>query len=241
MEASNIRGLAIRIAGEIAMSPSPYEAIRKWRRIFEVSQVELANYMGVSPSVISDYESGRRHSPRTDTIQRILNSLFDIDQSRGGRIAKSLRRMMLPEMPPGVVLDIKEFSSPVRAKKITAAVEGEIVVGEGLMDREIFGYTIIDSVRAIVELRRDDFVRFYGLTSERALVFTGVATGRSPFVAIKVGGINPSLVVLHGPDLSKVDELGMRIARSENIPLILSRLPSVAELGEKLRGLGSEG
>jgi putative transcriptional regulator len=238
VEGSNVGGLGIRIAGEITMSPRPYEAIRKWRRIFEVSQVELANQMGVSPSVISDYESGRRHSPRADTIKRILDCLFEIDQSRGGRIAKSLRRMMLPEMPPGVILDIREFSSPIKAMDVVKAVEGEVVVGQDLLDREIFGYTVIDSVRAIVELKRDDFLRFYGLTSERALVFTGVATGRSPFVAIKVGGINPSLVIFHGPGLSKVDELGMRIAASEKIPVVISRLATVAELGDKLRKVG---
>lgn len=234
MEGSS-KGLAIRIAGEIVLSSHPYEAIRKWRRIFEVSQVELANQMGVSPSVISDYESGRRHFPRADTVKRILDCLFDIDQSRGGRVAKSLKRMILPEMPPGVILDIREFSSPIKARELVKAVEGEVVVGEDLLEREIFGYTVIDSVRAIVELRRDDFLRFYGLTSERALVFTGVATGRSPFVAIKVGGINPSLVIFHGPGLTRVDELGMRIAASENIPVVISRLATVTELGDKLR------
>ncbi len=238
MESSQTRGLAVRIAGEIVMSRNPYEGIRKWRRIFEVSQVELANHMGVSPSVISDHESGRRHSPRVDTIRRILYSLMEIDLSRGGRIVKSLRRMMLPEMPPGVVLDIREFPSPVKASELVEGIRGDVVVGENLLERQIFGYTVIDSVRAIVELRRDDFVRFYGLTSERALVFTGVASGRSPFVAIKVQGINPGLVVLHGRGLQKVDELGKRIADSESIPLVISRAPTVAKLIEDLRRIG---
>ena len=237
MEASKTRGLAIRIAGEIVMSQNPNEGIRKWRRIFEVSQVDLASHMNVSPSVISDYESGRRHSPRVDTIQRVINSLFEIDMSRGGRINKSLQRMMLPEMPPGVVLDIKEYSTPIAARELVRAVGGELIYGEDYLDREIFGYTVIDSVRAIVELRRDDFIRFYGLTSERALVFTGVTTGRSPFVAIKVGGINPGLVVLHGK-IDKVDELGRRIAESESIPLAVSRIPTVAKLIDQLRQIG---
>ncbi len=217
------------------MAPSPYESIRKWRGIFEVSQVDLAQKMGVSPSVISDYESGRRHSPRADTIQRILRSLIEIDIDRGGQTVKSLRRMMLPEMPPGVVLDMREFPSPVSAGDVVAGIEGQLIVGEQFLKRQIFGYTVIDSVRAIVELRRDDFIRFYGLTSERALVFTGVATGRSPFVAIKVGGINPGLVILHGERLDAVDELGKRIAQSENIPLAISRVSTVSRLIESLR------
>jgi putative transcriptional regulator len=157
--------------------------------------------------------------------------------SRGGRVINSLERMMLPEMPPGVVLDIKEYSTPVSVRDILNGVGGELIFGEDFLDREIFGYTVIDSVRAIVELRRDDFLRFYGLTSERAFVFTGVATGRSPFVAIKVGGINPGLVILHGK-IDTVDELGKRIAESESIPLAVSRTPTVAELIEQLRQVG---
>lgn len=238
METEDARRLAMRIAGEIVMSPSPSEGIRKWRRIFEVSQVELAGHMGVSPSVISDHESGRRHSPRVDTIQRILRSLIEIDLSKGGRIVKSLQRMMVPEMPPGVILDIKEFSTSISARRLADEIDAEVVVGAHLMDRQIFGYTVIDSLKAIVELNRDDFIRFYGMTSERALVFTGVASGRSPFVAIKVGGINPGIVVFHGRGLREADELGKRIAESESIPLIISRVPTVAKLIKCLQRIG---
>ncbi len=226
------------MAGEIVMSERLCEAIRKWRGIFEVSQVELACHMDVSPSVISDYESGRRPFPRVDTVRRIVQSLVEIDVARGGKVLKSLRRLVLPEMPPGVLLDMKEFSAPLKARALIDQIGGEVVFGEHLLDREIFGYTVIDSVRAIVELSRDDFIRFYGLTSERALVFTRVALGRSPFVAIKVGGINPGIVVLHGEGLQKVDELGRRIAESENIPLVIARAPTVEELVKRLRKVG---
>ncbi len=226
------------MAGEIVMSTSLAEVIRKWRGIFEVSQAELAGRMGVSPSVVSDYESGRRPSPRVDTIQRIVNALLEIDAGRGGRVTRSLRQMLAPEMPAGVVLDMREFGSPVRADRLVKGIGGEVIVGGNLLDRNLFGYTVIDSVRAIVELRRDDYIKLYGLTSERALVFTRVALGRSPFVAIKVGGINPGIVVLHGEGLREVDDIGKRIAEAEAIPLVISRLPSVAELIGLLRKLG---
>lgn len=52
-----------KIAGEITLSPDPGKAIRKWREEFGLSQHELAETMGISHSVISDYESGRRKSP----------------------------------------------------------------------------------------------------------------------------------------------------------------------------------
>ncbi len=237
MESEESRGLARKIAGEISTSPRPWEAIRKWRNIFDLSQADLAQAMDVSPSVISDYESGRRKSPRIDTIKRIIKALFETDLSRGGSTMKSLTRMVVPEMPEGVVLAIQEFSAPIQGNRLLEKVEGSVVVGEDFIDRDLFGFTVIDSVKAILELRSSDFMKFYGLTSERALIFTRVSTGRSPFVAIKVGGINPGLVVLHGANLSGIDQLGKRIAEKENIPVAISKCPTVEDLIDGLRSL----
>ena len=40
-----------------------------------------------------------------------------------------------------------------------------------------------------------DLVKAYGMTTDRALIFTNVSSGRSPMVAIKVTNLKPSLVV----------------------------------------------
>ena len=57
--------LAEKMAGEITLSEKPGECLKKWRLNFEVSQTDISNSLQVSPSVISDYESGRRKSPGT--------------------------------------------------------------------------------------------------------------------------------------------------------------------------------
>ncbi|MHA2374126.1 MAG: helix-turn-helix domain-containing protein, partial [Candidatus Thorarchaeota archaeon] len=61
--------LARRIAGEIALSDHPGKTMRVWRERFRLPQIVLADYLNISPSVISDYESGRRKSPGTTTIR----------------------------------------------------------------------------------------------------------------------------------------------------------------------------
>jgi putative transcriptional regulator len=66
-------------------------------------------------------------------------------------------------------------------------------------------------------------------------VFTGVTTGRSPMVAIKVMGITPGMVILHGGELKQVDPLGMKIAEILRVPLIVSKLTTVNDLLEGLR------
>ena len=89
-------------------------------------------------------------------------------------------------------------------------------------------------VAAVLGLSADDFRRLYGLTTERVLVFTGVTTGRSPMVAVKVIGITPGMVLLHG-GLKEVDPLAIKIAELLKVPLVVSRLPSVEALLEGLR------
>ena len=51
--------LAKRIAGEIVLSSSPGQTMRKWRGLLGVSQIEIAGVLELSPSVISDYETGQ--------------------------------------------------------------------------------------------------------------------------------------------------------------------------------------
>ncbi|MBU4201932.1 MAG: helix-turn-helix domain-containing protein, partial [Candidatus Altiarchaeota archaeon] len=52
-----------KIAGEIVLADAPGKSMRKWREIFGIKQNSLAQKLGISASVISDYESGRRKSP----------------------------------------------------------------------------------------------------------------------------------------------------------------------------------
>jgi putative transcriptional regulator len=93
-------------------------------------------------------------------------------------------------------------------------------------------------VKAILGLSPDDFRRLYGVTTERVLAFTGVSTGRSPMVAIRVMGITPGMVVLHG-ELKEVDQLGVKIAELLKVPLVISRIPTVEGLIAGLRKYAS--
>jgi len=50
--------LAEKMAGEITLSNKPGDVMKKWRLNFDVAQSDLSTFLDVSPSVISDYESG---------------------------------------------------------------------------------------------------------------------------------------------------------------------------------------
>lgn len=226
--------LSKRIAGEIVLSSNPGLTMKKWRTLLEASQVEVAEALDCSPSVISDYEAGRRRSPGSTFIRRFVKALIDIDEGRGGRYMQQLGRLTLS--PGDVFVDIREFATPVTMREIVEEVEGELLVGDDALDRNVFGYTIVDSIRAIQTLSGLDFYRIFGATSERALVFVGVSSGRSPMIAVKISPFKPRIVVLHGI-AKRIDPLAVSLARSENIPLAVSRLPTQDNLVAALLGL----
>jgi putative transcriptional regulator len=212
--------LAEKIAGEVCLSREPGQTIRKWREVFHVSQTDLAHALKVSPSVISDYESGRRKSPGTTTVARITHALLSLDEKGGGNVLRQYASMMETNE---AIIDIRELFVPTKASKLIEAIEGKVVTNEEHLDRELKGYTIIDSVKAITSLTSFDYAKIYGWSSERALLFTGISTGRSPMVAIRVHPMKPALIVYHRPE--KVDELALRLAKTESIPLVVTRIP----------------
>jgi len=219
-----------KIAGEITLSSEPGSTIRKWREIFEVSQTQLANHLQISPSVVSDHESGRRRSPGIGTIKKIIDSLIDIDRQNGGKILSKYTSMMNPGEG---IISISEYPKSVPGPEFVAAIEGRVLVAEThLKERRIQGYTLIDSIRAIASLGAADYVRVYGWSTERALVFSGIKYGRSPMVAIRVHPMKPAIVVYHKPE--EVDKLAYRLAEYENIPLVVTDL-ALPDLEKKLK------
>jgi putative transcriptional regulator len=107
MEEVRVR-LAHKMAGEITLSDTAGKTIRKWREIFKLSQKELADELRVNPSVISDYESGRRSSPGIKMVKKIVNALLNLDAKKGGENTLKMGAT-LTEAPLDVIIDIKEF------------------------------------------------------------------------------------------------------------------------------------
>jgi putative transcriptional regulator len=218
---SIVKALADKISGDIVFSDAPGRTIKKWRQIFEISQKELALKLGVSPSVISDYESDRRKSPGVNFIRKIIEAMLEIDKERGYRTISKYRDI-LSGFKLDVIIDMKEFDKPINVKSLAELINGVMLTK---FDKYINGYTIVDSIKAILSLNAYDFYKLYGYTTERALIFTRVSTGRSPMVAVRVANLKPTVVVLHGIDAEEVDEIAIKLAEIERIALISTQIP----------------
>lgn len=78
------------IAGAVVLSDNPPQQLKFWRKKFGVKQADLAKKMAITPSVLSDYEKGRRPSPGANFIKRYLQALYELAQSGGARPSPSV-------------------------------------------------------------------------------------------------------------------------------------------------------
>lgn len=191
--------------------------MRKWREELRISQKELAGFLKMSPSVVSDYESGRRRSPGIRTVRRMVEALLEIDRRSGRGVTKKYVVTLHDAIP-----SMAEFLEPVTASEFIGVIEGKFLAPPDPGRRAIHGYTVIDSLRAIATLDASDYPRVYGWSSERALLFTGVKYGRSPMVAVRTHFLKPAMVVYVRPE--NVDELALKLAQLENVILATTQV-----------------
>jgi len=223
--------LAEKIAGEITLSQNPGETLRKWRRNFGITQTDLSTYLGISPSVISDYESGRRRSPGIMIVSKIIDALLKIDENRGCNILRAYENLFGDILGLDAICSICEYPEPIRLSELAVKLDAVVIFGNTGIS--IWGYTIIDSVKAIVDLMPDQFQKIYGRSTARALIFTGVTSGKSPMVAVRVSNLKPGAVILQGLVPDDVDPVAVKIAEVENIPLLTTPI-SVDEISSAL-------
>ncbi len=225
--------LKVKISGEIAMSSDAGATMKKWREVFGVSQTELSDHLKISPSTISDYESNRRKSPGIAVIRRFVDALFEIDMKKGGELVKRFQEAEGTQS----FFDVVDFKKAVSAREFAKAIEAKPVANQEKLDSiSIFGTTMLDSLKIILELPYESFIKIYSTTTQRALIFTQTATGRSPLVAVRVSPIKPALIVLH--NVQEVDKLAIKIAESEGIPLLVTNMP-LDEIKKKTRDLAA--
>jgi putative transcriptional regulator len=232
----NSNELKKRIAGEIVLSKIPGETIKKWREIFKISQTDLAKRLGISASVISDYESGRRKSPGIKMVERLVGAIVDIDKERGGKIIDEFISFYETQEFKSFILSMKEFERPVNIKEFLKGINGEPCYE--FEDSFIFGYSLIDSRKAIIHFSPLDLSRVSSLINRHCLIFTNLSRGRSPLVALRLANLKPGLVILHG--IKKVDDIALRIAKIDKLPLAISYVSTVENLIKKLEDFSSK-
>jgi putative transcriptional regulator len=222
MKSGKRNQLAEKMAGEITLSDSPGHALKKWRMNFEIAPGVLSERLGVSPSVISDYESGRRKSPGTAVVGKIVDTLLTTDEESGGKHIEKFSTMLFSTVDDDVIYDLHEYGSPVPLKDFSDAIGCTLLCGS--IDKTLFGYTVVNSLNAIMQLSSDEFNRLYGWSTERALVFTNVSTGKSPMVAIRVTPFKPRCVVLQGIVAADVHPIVEKMAERDRITVMCTSM-----------------
>ena len=219
-----------KIAGEITLSPDPGKTIRKWREEFGLSQHQRAEAMGVSHSVVSDYESGRRKSPGVNVIRKMVDAFIELDIQNGSPVISRYN----PNYKLDCIISMEEFPGGIPMDRFIESFGGRNLNPDRVLTKSVFGYTIVDSIKAILSLGSEDYLKIYGSNTERALIFTNVHFGRSPMIAVRAHPLTPAMVVYVQPE--KTDPLAVKLARLEGIPLVTTDLP-VEEIVKRMEAL----
>ncbi|HLD59374.1 MAG TPA: helix-turn-helix domain-containing protein [Candidatus Bilamarchaeaceae archaeon] len=220
--------IQMEIAGEIVLSDDPGATMKKWREIFGISQVELARHLSITVSTISDYEGNRRKSPGSVIVKRFVSAIFNIDIAKGGTISQKLTGS---HKPTNEFFEVHEFARGITLLDFVNLIKGQAITNIDLLEtKKVYGYTLIDSLKVILEMPFTYFQNLYGNINERVFIFTGVTTGRSPMVVIRVNPSKPSAVVFQGIDMDKMDKLALKISERERIPIIVTKTS-----GEKIK------
>ena len=138
------------------------------------------------------------------------------------------------EKPTDQYFEVHEFARGVTLKDFVELINGKVLSNEDMLEsKKVYGYTLIDSIKTILEMPFSFFQSLYGNINERVFIFTGVTTGRSPMVVIRINQAKPSAVVLHGLNLEKLDKLAVKISEKERIPVIVTKT-SIDKIKEAL-------
>ncbi len=226
--------LAEKMAGEITLSESPGDALRKWRLNFNITPGVLADKLGFSPSVISDYEGGRRKSPGTAVVGKIVETILSIDEENGGRYMNKYANILYSDFDDEVIYDMHDYDTSLSLKKFCDKLGCKLITGS--MDYQIYGYTVVNSLNAIVSLSAAEFNKIYGWSTERALIFTNVSTGKSPMIAIRVTPFKPRCVILQGISPEKLHPIVAELASRDKIALLTTEM-EVNDIVKTLREL----
>jgi putative transcriptional regulator len=221
------------IAGDIVSSTNAGSCLRKWREIFGIAQNEMAKIMGIAPSILSEYENGKVKNPGINYIRNFVEALKNYDKERDYQVAKRISNFQnFSEF-----MELHEFSAPITAEEFTKTIEGEIVANPYLMQNQIYGYTLVNSFKFLLEMPIEKYLMIYGYTPMRAIVFYPVEHGRSPLLAIHLTQFSvkmkPNLVVFHGLKKEKIDKIALKLANKLKIPVVVSSM-ELDEMRKKL-------
>jgi putative transcriptional regulator len=151
-----------------------------------------------------------------------VESLREIDLERGGKKIHTYETMLNAESGSKSIYSTYEYTLPIQLAKLVNLIEGDIVY-KGI-EKPLYGFSVVDSQRAILELSSHEFQKLYGWSTDRAMIFTKVSTGKSPLVAIRVTNLKPGAVVLHGLRKEEVESVAVKMAEVDRVPLVATTM-----------------
>ena len=177
-------------------------------------------------------KAAEERAPAPNSSVDLCSRCFGLMSRRA--VALSVNLLNLPVHQAWQWSTSESSQSPCRVEYLCKAIGGEIVACKDKFVKEVNGYTVIDSRKAVEAYSGSEYMQLMGSTTERALVFTNVDGGSLPMMIVRVSSLKPRIVVFHK---TMPDEEAIRIAEYEQIPIIYSSAPTLEQLVMSLRKL----
>jgi putative transcriptional regulator len=195
-----IETLKKEIAGEILISNNLGNTLKKWQNIFEINQKTLAKNIGISNTMLSDYQNGRRLNPNIKFIQKFINSLIENDIKHKEKILKKLIEHKIE-----LSFETKEFKKGIKIKTLENAQKIKHVNIKN-NNEIIYGITYLDA-NDIPSFEIEDIQKIFGKTNKRIFYISNVRDINIIQMFINTLKIitnqNPSVLILETKELDE--------------------------------------
>jgi|SRR5690349_9193246 len=124
MSTTTDEGLRRRMAADLVTAEVFGPELKRWRQAFHVSQGELAYHLGVQPSVVSDYEGGRRPNPGVQTVRQLIDGLLRMDAQKGGTVneRQDATARAAEDLGPAVAVEISNDGKGRAGRRASSTV-----------------------------------------------------------------------------------------------------------------------
>lgn len=211
-----------KILGDVAANEEYGLVMKKWRELFGVTQMQVANELGVKPSVISDYESNRRKSPGIVFIRKYVLALLKLKSSAAHEEIK--KQIDITKESNNLL--IRNFTKPKPSSRIIRLFNAKLLTKNNdlLINGCVF---FLDNIsKLLTRLPTYKLLRELKKGGKYCYVFSNVKSGRIPLIMLSIlSKFNktamPTLIIFQSNSF-KMSNFAKKTAEKRNITLAVT-------------------
>ncbi|MFX1511003.1 MAG: hypothetical protein ACFFCQ_00235 [Promethearchaeota archaeon] len=222
------------IAADIVLSDDLGSCLRKWLNLFNLSQTDVSEHLGVGSSVISDYLRSRRKSPGILWIKNYIRALIELEEINNFTTLSILAPVIKKIGSIDPIITAIPFISPLSLTQFCDVIKATILFPfrvENELEIYILGILGIDA-HEILERYTPNFKGNSLEIANIAIMFENTQTGRGIFSILpkKDPMFNPVWVFPEKRINSSIINNSVRKLRKAKVIILSSEFESIQQV-----------